>query len=109
MPSKLGFGNSRKKALKKVTMGSLMHFKNPVKMDHAMKMKDLSGDNKITQKDVLIGRGVIDPPAKMGHAMKKYGAHKMSHPMKGYKSDAQRKAVHASKADGGKGHPKNKK
>jgi len=26
-------------------------------------------------------------------------------PMKGYKSDAQRKAVHASKADGGKGNP----
>lgn len=28
-----------------------------------------------------------------------------SSPMKGYKSDAQRKAVHASKADGGKGNP----
>ena len=26
-------------------------------------------------------------------------------PMKGYKSDAQRRAVHASKADGGKGNP----
>ena len=29
----------------------------------------------------------------------------MKSPMKGYKSDAQRKAVHASKADGGKGNP----
>ncbi len=27
----------------------------------------------------------------------------------GYKSAAQRKAVHANKADGGKGHPDNKK
>ena len=27
----------------------------------------------------------------------------------GYASNAQRKAVHANKADGGKGHPDNKK
>lgn len=49
----------------------------------ALQMKDLSGDGKITQKDVLIGRGVI----------------KKDSPVKKYKSDAQRKAVHASKAD----------
>jgi len=28
------------------------------------KLKDLSGDGKVTQKDVLIGRGVIDSPTK---------------------------------------------
>ena len=28
------------------------------------KLKDLSGDGKVTQKDVLIGRGVIDAPTK---------------------------------------------
>lgn len=28
------------------------------------KLKDLSGDGKVTQKDVLIGRGVIDSPMK---------------------------------------------
>jgi hypothetical protein len=28
------------------------------------KLTDLSGDGKVTQKDVLIGRGVIDSPAK---------------------------------------------
>lgn len=28
------------------------------------KLKDLSGDGKVTQKDVLIGKGVIDSPAK---------------------------------------------
>ena len=45
-------------------------------------------------------------------AMKMYGDKKnpglkmkQDSPMKGYKSDAQRKAVHASKADGGKGNP----
>ena len=36
--------------------------------DPAMKMKDLSGDGKVTQKDVLIGRGVIDPPTKKAHS-----------------------------------------
>ena len=30
----------------------------------AKKLKDLSGDGKVTQKDVLIGRGVIDSPVK---------------------------------------------
>ena len=33
--------------------------KSPLK-----KLKDLSGDGKVTQKDVLIGRGVIDSPLK---------------------------------------------
>lgn len=33
------------------------------------KMKDLSGDGKITKKDVLIGRGVIKAPKS---AAKKY-------------------------------------
>jgi len=28
------------------------------------KLKDLSGDGKVTRKDVLIGRGVIDSPMK---------------------------------------------
>jgi hypothetical protein len=30
----------------------------------AKKLKDLSGDGKVTKKDVLIGRGVIDSPMK---------------------------------------------
>lgn len=32
------------------------------------KMKDLSGDGKVTQKDVLIGRGVIESPLKLKDA-----------------------------------------
>jgi hypothetical protein len=34
----------------------------------AKKLKDLSGDGKITQKDVLIGRGVIESPLKLKDA-----------------------------------------
>ena len=81
--------------------------KNPIQMDHAMKfnaeLKQASADGKLSGKFKEV---VDNSPTNMGHAMKKYGAHKMSHPMKGYKSAAQRKAVHASKADGGKGNPK---
>ena len=83
--------------------------KNPIQMDHAMKfnaeLKQASADGKLSGK---FKEAVDNSPANMGHAMKKYGAHKMSHPMKGYKSAAQRKAVHASKADGGKGNPNKK-
>lgn len=50
---------------------------SPAKMYNSPnKMKDLSGDGKITKKDVLIGRGVIkkdESPAKMcGGKKKKY-------------------------------------
>ena len=44
------------------------------------KLEDLSGDGKITQKDVLIGRGVIDAPTKRlkycGGTSKPYGKKK---------------------------------
>lgn len=33
-------------------------------MSPLKKLKDLSGDGKVTQKDVLIGRGVIESPMK---------------------------------------------
>lgn len=39
--------------------------KSPMK-----KLKDLSGDGKVTQKDVLIGRGVIDSPMKQKSPLK---------------------------------------
>jgi hypothetical protein len=72
-----------------------MPYKSPTKK-HCFKMKasaygnspmkknfpDLTGDGKVTRADILKGRGVkLDSPAKK------------------YKSDAQRKAVHASKAE----------
>ena len=34
------------------------------------KLKDLSGDGKVTQKDVLIGKGVIDSPMKQKSPLK---------------------------------------
>lgn len=44
------------------------------------KLEDLSGDGKVTQKDVLIGRGVIDAPTKRlkycGGTSKPYGKKK---------------------------------
>ena len=82
MPSKLGFGNSRKKTSAPAKMGSPMHFKNPVKMDHAMKfnaeLKKASADGKLSGKF----KEAVDaaPAAKMygSKAMKKHDpAHKM--------------------------------
>ncbi len=73
--------------------------KNPIMMSTKQK------ENLPPELVAEIAKKEGDSPTNMGHAMKKYGAHKMSHPMKGYKSAAQRKAVHASKADGGKGNP----
>ena len=54
------------------------------------------------------------PAMEMSHGGKKDKKDKKKKdkkkpPLKGYKSAAQRKAVHASKADGGKGHPDKKK
>ena len=134
---------------------------------------DMSGDGKVTQKDILMAKGVIDKPKSpakeygkspaknyknpqdykvfnmgneptpmkqvkpTGKDLDKYSDYEKydedgnkitrkqkreikkeyrkskreakkeakKSPMKGYKSDAQRKAVHASKADGGKGAP----
>jgi len=76
--------------------------KNPIQMDHAMKfnaeLKQASADGKLSGK---FKEAVDNSPANMGHAMKKYGAHKMSHPMKGKgkmknMSREQQKAVFAS-------------
>ena len=89
-----------------------MDQKNPVMMDKPMKfntkLKQASADGKLSGE---FKAAVDAAPAKMykDKPMKKYGkAHKMSHgdkPMKKYVSDAQRKAVHAGKADGGAGNP----
>ena len=49
-------------------------FKSYNKKSPLKKLTDLSGDGKITKKDVLIGRGVISKdgsPAKMGYGNKK--------------------------------------
>tara|TARA_R100000278_G_scaffold63634_2_gene51332 strand:- start:60 stop:521 length:462 start_codon:yes stop_codon:yes gene_type:complete len=67
-------------------------------MKYPQEFKDQKGTSDgITRADVIKARTEGYNP-KMDHPQ----AH---HPM-GYVSDAQRKAVHASKADGGKGKPK---
>ena len=67
------------------------HCKSPVKQK--MEMVEVNG--KKVPKFAADGKGAGDL--------------KKGSPAKGYKSAAQRKAVHASKADGGAGHPDKKK
>ena len=109
---------------KKELAGKVMMYKNKPNA----KFPDLSGDGKVTKKDILMGRGVIEKPKMLknkrkdiaGKAMMAYAKPAMygdkpkmygdkpkmyGDKPKGYVSDAQRKAVHASKADGGKGNP----
>jgi len=104
---------------------SVAKYKGPHKQ-----LEDLSGDGKITQKDVLIGRGVLEGdkgPKKMSgesYDMKQaynknlteearfnYLKNALSDKggMSKYKSDDQRKAVHASKAEQGPGKMKKDK
>jgi len=104
MPSKYGFGNTRKKSPYKMNKPAYsMDQKNPVMMNKPMKfnddLKQASADGKLSGK---FKEAVDAAPVKM------YGkAHKMhgDKPMKKYASDAQHKAVHAGKADGGAGNP----
>jgi|TARA_R110002050_G_scaffold99276_1_gene205918 hypothetical protein len=105
MPSKYGFGNSRKKSPYKMNNkpAYAMDQKNPMMMDKPMKfnadLKQASADGKLSGKF----KEAVD-----NSAMDMYGnPHKMhgDKPMKKYASDAQRKAVHAGKADGGAGNP----
>ena len=64
MPSKHGFGNSRTPMTKKVSYGSPMHYKNPVKMTAAQEtlpeklkagIRAKEAKNPITKKETLPG------------------------------------------------------
>ena len=44
--------------------------KMPLKSSPLKKLNDLSGDGKVTQKDVLIGKGVIKAPAAKDSPLK---------------------------------------
>ena len=103
MPSRLGFGNTRKKAAPKMKYGSTMHYKNPI-------MLTKKGKEKIMASDANPGfkKAIADSPIDM------YGKKGSMAPMKGkykkppnpdfdtkssmatFKSDAQRKAAYAS-------------
>ena len=90
MPSKYGFGNTRKKSPYK--MGKA-HYgkdqKNPIMLTKEGKEKIMASDANPKFKEAI-----ANSPIEM------YGDKKNSM-LKKYKSDAQRKAVHASKADKG--------
>lgn len=55
-------------------------FKSYGKNSPMKKLTDLSGDGKVTKKDVLIGRGVISKDGSPA----KYGNKKSPYKMKGY-------------------------
>ena len=74
-----------------------MH-KTPMQMNYGpmKKMEDLSGDGKITQKDVLMGRGVIP--------MKKYGSPMEHEP---WAAKHRQKPAHSATAEAHGKQPKN--
>jgi len=76
MPSKLGFGNTRKTAAPKMKYGSTMHYKNPIPM-----LGDLDKDGKMSGYESK-RQAAIDKNTKGSMAL--------------FKSDAQRKAAYAS-------------
>jgi hypothetical protein len=85
----------------------------PFKMKGPSLYKNMNSATKMADKPKDINKnGKIDGfeqaryDAIKSNSPANYGT--MKSPVKGYKSDAQRKAVHASKADGGKGAPKYK-
>ena len=93
MPSKYGFGNTRKKS--PYTMGKA-HYgkdqKNPIMLTKEGKEKIMASDANPNFKKA-IANSPIDMYGKS--PMDMYG----KSPARKYKSDAQRKAVHASKAE----------
>ena len=107
MPSKYGFGNTRKKSPYK--MGKA-HYgkdqKNPVMLTKEGKEKIMASDANPEFKAAIAKESPMDmqkkSPAKNYKNPQDYKVFNMGNkptPVKKYKSDAQRKAVHASKAD----------
>ena len=79
------------KEVKRLDVDGNVKIKN---MAYKTKLKKISGELKKASKLHAGQANKIDTMLKMKKS-----------PAKGYASDAQRKAVHASKADGGKGNP----
>ena len=98
MPSKYGFGNTRKKSPYK--MGKA-HYgkdqKNPVMLTKEGKEKIMASDANPEFK-AAIGKSPVRN-YKNPQDYKVFNMGNKPTPVKKYKSDAQRKAVHASKAD----------
>tara|TARA_R100001509_G_scaffold160166_1_gene127578 strand:- start:185 stop:943 length:759 start_codon:yes stop_codon:yes gene_type:complete len=86
---------------------SKMAHKSPSKMAHKSPAKKYKSSPMKQKMEMVEVNGKKVP--KFAADGKGAGDLKKSSPAKGYKSAAQRKAVHASKADGGAGHPDKKK
>ena len=72
MPSKHGFGNSRTPITKKVSYGSAMHYKNPVKLTAGAKEKIMASDANPEFKAAIAKESPI-PMYDKGSMAKKYG------------------------------------
>ena len=82
LSSDLGIDTSLSGTVKEALKFSPTKFKSYGKKSPMKKLSDLSGDGKITKKDVLIGRGVINKDGSPA----KYGNKKSPYKMKGYGS-----------------------
>ena len=87
---------------------SKMAHKSPSKMAHKESPAKKYKSSPMKQKMEMVEVNGKKVP-KFAADGKGAGDLKKASPAKGYKSAAQRKAVHASKADGGAGHPDKKK
>ena len=61
MPSKLGFGNTRKKAAPKMKYGSSMHYKNPIMLTEKGKKAIMASNANPEFKEAIAGS-----PVEMG-------------------------------------------
>lgn len=82
LSSDLGVDTSLSGTVKEALKFSPTKFKSYGKKSPMKKLSDLSGDGKITKKDVLMGRGVINKDGSPA----KYGNKKSPYKMKGYGS-----------------------
>lgn len=82
LSSDLGVDTSLSGTIKEALKFSPAKFKSYGKTSPMKKLTDLSGDGKVTKKDVLIGRGVISKDGSPA----KYGNKKSPYKMKGYGS-----------------------
>jgi len=82
LSSDLGVDTSLSGTIKTALKFSPAKFKSYGKTSPMKKLTDLSGDGKVTKKDVLIGRGVISKDGSPA----KYGNKKSPYKMKGYGS-----------------------
>ena len=102
MPSKLGFGNTRKKSSAMPMYGKSQ--KNPVMM-----LGDLDKDGKMSgyesKRQAAIEENTKKAAPKMYDKKSSMKMYDKKSPTKKYASYEQQKAVYASKADGGKGNP----